>query len=78
MEPVVTDEFWLDAVRKCGSNGATDGFATLEELIASDRLDEAELRSLFSALRSLSQKAWDTASLKRDKSLRPWDWRDEL
>lgn len=74
MEADVNDEFWLGAVRKCGSNSATVGFADLEDLIASGRLTVSELRSLHGALRSLSQQAWDAAALKEARAKRPWEF----
>lgn len=71
------DEFWLDAVRKCGSNGATDGFGTLEALIQSGRLNSSQLRSLHGALRSLSQLAWDAAALNDLRTKRPFEFREQ-
>ena len=70
------DAFWLDAVRKCGSNGATDGFWSLEDLIKSNRLNPSQLRSLHSALRSLSHLAWDAAAEIEDRAKRPWKYKD--
>lgn len=69
------DEFWLDLVRLTGSNMAVEGFAHIEELIDSDRLDEPTLRRLFAALRSLSQKASSRASLMEAKRKRPWEFK---
>jgi len=70
------DAFWLDAVRKCGSNGATDGFGSLEDLINSGRLNSAQLRSLHSALRSLSHLAWDAAAEIDNRAKRPWEFKE--
>jgi hypothetical protein len=71
------DTFWLDAVRKCGSNGATDGFGSLEDLINSGRLTSSQLRSLHTALRSLSHLAWDTAAEVDNRAKRPWECKEQ-
>jgi len=70
-----TDEFWLDTVRSLGSNSATDGFASIEHLIAVDKLDARELRRLASACRSLMDLARDKASLMEAKAKRPWEFK---
>lgn len=70
-------EFWLDFVRLTGSNMAVDGFAHIEALIDSDRLNERTLRRLHGALRSLSQKASSKASLLEAKRTRPWEFQGE-
>lgn len=76
MEAVVSDgDFWLDAVRKCGSNSATAGFADLEELIASGKLSSRDLRSLHGALRSIAQRAWDGAAEQDARAKRPWEYK---
>lgn len=70
----MTDDFWLNAVRSLGSNSATDGFASIEALIAADKLNERELRRLASACRSLMDAAKDKASLCEAQSKRPWEF----
>lgn len=67
------DEFWLGLVRRTGSNLAVEGFAHIEDLINSDRLDERTLRRLHGALRSLSQLAWTKASRLEVERKRPWE-----
>lgn len=69
------DEFWLSTVRSLGSNSATDGFASIETLIAADKLDERELRRLASACRSLMDAAKDKASLVEAQRKRPWEFK---
>lgn len=74
--PRETDEFWLDAVRSLGGNAATDGFAAIEELIASRRLNSRELRRLQYACRSLSDRAASAASEAEAREKRPWEFKD--
>ena len=69
------EEFWLDFVRRTGSNLAVDGFGHIEDLIANDRLDETTLRRLHGALRSLSQRALAKAGEMEAKRKRPWEYR---
>lgn len=71
------DEFWLDLVRRTGSNMAVEGFAHIEELIDGDRLDEATLRRLHGALRSISQKAWTKAAMLERRRRYPWEHKGE-
>ncbi len=70
------EEFWLDLVRKTGSNLAVDGFGHIEDLIHENRLDEHTLRRLHGALRSLSQQALTKASEMEAKRKRPWEFKD--
>lgn len=72
-----TDDFWLGCVNRLGSNSAVDGFDSLSSLIASGRLTARELRSLSSALRSLSGRANDAAASAEDRVKRPWAYRVE-
>lgn len=67
-------EFWLNLMRLTGSNMAVEGFAHIEELIDSDRLDERTLRRLHGALRSLSQKASSKAAILEGKRKYPWEF----
>lgn len=53
------DGFWMHMVSRIGSNSATDGFASLGDLINSGKLTESQLRGLSAALRSLHQIAND-------------------
>lgn len=69
------EEFWMDLVRRTGSNLAVEGFAHIEDLIADDRLDETTLRRLHGALRSLSQRALSKAGEMEAKRKRPWEYR---
>jgi len=72
---MLEDEFWLDFVRRTGSNMAVEGFAHIEELIDGNRLDERTLRQLYSALRSLSQKALTKAGQIEASRKRPWEFK---
>lgn len=69
------EEFWLDFVRRTGSNLAVEGFGHIEDLIVNDRLDESTLRRLHSALLSLSQRALDKAGEMESRRKRPWEYR---
>lgn len=71
------DDFWMTCVSRLGSNSAVDGFESLSDLIASGRLTARELRSLSSALRSLSGRATDGAAAAEDRVKRPWAYRAE-
>lgn len=73
-----TDGFWLDCVRALGSNSATDGFASIEELIVAGKLDERELRRLATACRSLMDLAKDKAALIEAQRKRPWEFRAQV
>ncbi|CUW44431.1 hypothetical protein B3286c1_1763 [Brucella vulpis] len=72
-----TEGFWLDIVRSLGSNSATDGFASIEGLIASKRLSSRELRRLQYACRSLMDAAASAASEAEARQKRPWEFKDE-
>jgi predicted Zn-dependent protease len=73
---MLNDEtFWLDCVRSLGSNSATDGFASLEELVRSDKLDARQLRRLASACRSLMDAAKDKAAEAEDRVKRPYAYK---
>ena len=74
---MVDDGFWMDAVRKLGSNHAVDGFDALQALIRSYKLNEHQLRSLAVSLRSLEGEAKDRASVIEAKRKRPWEYPDE-
>lgn len=69
------EEFWLDLVRRTGSNLAVDGFGHIEDLISGDRLDETTLRRLHGALRSLAQQALSKAGEMEAKRKRPWEYK---
>lgn len=69
-----SDEFWLNAVRSLGSNSATDGFASIEELVANGKLTARELRKLASACRSLMDLSRDRASEMEAREKRPWEF----
>lgn len=71
------DYFWMNCVSRLGSNSAVDGFDSLSALIDSGRLSARELRSLSSALRSLSGRATDAAAEAEDRIKRPWACRME-
>lgn len=73
----MSDHFWMTCVSRLGSNSAVDGFDSLSDLIASGRLSARELRSLSSALRSLSGRATDAAAEAEDRIKRPWAYRME-
>lgn len=68
-------DFWLNTVRRLGSNSAVDGFGSLEDLIMSGRLTESQLRSLASACRSLEGMARTQAGIAEAKRKRPWEFR---
>ena len=69
------DEFWASAIQKLGSNSASNAFADLEDFIASGRMNERQLRSLASALRSISQKASDAAAVVQERRKFPFKFR---
>ena len=69
------EEFWLDLVRRTGSNLAVEGFSHIEDLIRDDRLDETTLRRLHGSLRSLAQRAADKADELEAKRKRPWEYK---
>ena len=71
----VTDEFWLERIRRCDSNSAASGFVDLSELISSGRLDSRQLRGVACALRSIATKAADEAALMEDRKKSPWKYR---
>ncbi len=73
----MSDQFWMTCVSRLGSNSAVDGFDSLSDLIASGRLSARELRSLSSALRSLSGRATDAAAEAEDRVKRPWAYKKE-
>lgn len=66
------DEFWIEFVRRCGSNSATSGYADIEAMIQSGRLDAKQLRLLSTSLRALSDLARDGAADQEDRIKRPW------
>lgn len=66
------DGFWLDRVRLLGGNQAPAAYSDIESLIRSGDMNERQLRSLSSALRSLSQLAGDKAAEAADRRKRPW------
>lgn len=68
------EAFWLDLVRRSGSNMAVDGYAQIEDIIHSNRLDEASLRRLSVALRSLHQQALERANDLQARRKRPWEF----
>lgn len=74
---VSDDGFWMDAVRKLCSNHAVDGFDALQSLIRSYKLNEHQLRSLASSLRSLEGEARDRASTMEAVRKRPWEYPNE-
>lgn len=76
MSDVFSDDFWINQVRKLGSNHASDAFGALADLIGSGRLTERELRSLASACRSLEGAAKDAATLVEAKRRRPWEFQN--
>ena len=69
-----TDEFWLNTVRSLGSNSATDGFASIEELVVNGKLSARELRKLAMACRSLMDLSRDRASEMEAREKRPWEF----
>jgi len=69
-----TDDFWIDTVRSLGSNSATDGFASIENLVADGRLTASDLRKLSMACRSLMDSARDKASEMEARAKRPWEF----
>ena len=73
----MSDEFWMNAVRRSGSNSATAGFADLEDIIDGGQLTVRQLRAMGGALRSISQKAYDRASRIEAVAKRPWEQKAE-
>lgn len=66
------DEFWIEFVRRCGSNSATSGYADLEELVRNGNLTAKQLRLLGASLRSIASAATDRAAEIEDRIKRPY------
>ncbi len=66
------EDFWIEFVRRCGSNSATSGFADLENLVRTGDLDAKQLRMLGASLRSIASGATDRASEMEDRVKRPY------
>ena len=71
----MNDGFWLDMVRRLGGNQAPAAYSDIENLIQTGNMNERQLRSLSSALRSLSQSASDKAADIADRRKRPWAYK---
>lgn len=69
------DDFWIEFVRRCGSNSATAGYADLETLVREGDLDAKQLRLLSASLRSIAGAASDRAAEIEDRVKRPYLYR---
>jgi hypothetical protein len=72
MTNTTDNDFWIEFVRRCGSNSATDGFASLESLVRNGDLNAKQLRLLSASLRSIAGAASDRASEQEDRVKRPY------
>jgi hypothetical protein len=60
------DEYWLECVRRSGSNSVVSGWADIAAFLASGRADDRALAGLQASLRSLSQWAGTQLSERRE------------
>jgi hypothetical protein len=60
------DGYWLDCIRRSGSNSAVSGWQDIAEFLQSGRADDRTLSGMFCALRALSQEAQRQLSERKE------------
>ena len=60
------DGYWLECVRRSGSNSAVNGWSDLVEFVQSGRADDRTISGLHAAIRSLSQECQRQLSERRE------------
>lgn len=61
------DDYWLECIRRSGSNSVTAGWADIVSYLATGRADARTLSGMAAALRGLSQEAQRQLSKRREE-----------
>jgi hypothetical protein len=60
------DDYWLECIRRSGSNSCVAGWGDMKAFIQSGRADDRTLSGFYVALRALSQEAQRQLSERRE------------
>lgn len=60
------DGYWLECVRRSGSNSATSGYQDIVEFVLSGQADDKTLSGMSAAFRSLHQECNRQISARRE------------